>query len=301
LSKSAPVYQSIFAEVYICVRLSAAQNNEDCDKAKEYYIRAGNSNDLQEKLSNYLEAARLCPKSGKVRNNLSDTYERLGRFNEAIEGYKLAITLYKDLPDTPFSERAIPYFGLGDVYLQTGQFRGAIEAYTNGLKLAPDNEYTRRNLKEAKRNLIQDVGMIEAEEIVHRLSESAINVMGPQGIRKRVRRVACPTILFATDKATLRKESYGQLEEISRALTTKNLESCRFIIEGHTDNRGTFRHNMGLSYDRAASVQTQLTNHYKLSADRFEIRAFGYTRPRESNDTDWGQRQNRRVEFVLVK
>lgn len=301
-------FQKIFILFFILVcttvlmvRICSAQGSEDCDKAKAFYIRAVNSKDLQEKLSNYIEAARLCPRSGKVQTNLADTYEKLGQFDKAIEGYKLAIDLFKDLPHTPAAERAVPHFGLGDVYLQTGQFRGAIEAYMKGLELEPDNDWTLKNLKEAKQQLVKKVGLIKAEEIVRRLTDRAITVMGPAGIRKKVRRVAFPTILFDTDKAALRKESYGQLREISLALAAEKLKSCCFIIEGHTDNSGGFQHNMGLSHARASTVQSHLINQGKLKAERFEVRAFGYTRPRESNNMKWGMAQNRRVELVLIE
>jgi outer membrane protein OmpA-like peptidoglycan-associated protein len=70
-------------------------------------------------------------------------------------------------------------------------------------------------------------------------------------------------------------------------------------IEGHTDNRGTAAYNMGLSARRAASVVEWLVQH-GVDASRLTSIGYGLTRPLDSNETDMGRRNNRRVEFHIV-
>jgi OmpA-OmpF porin, OOP family len=70
-------------------------------------------------------------------------------------------------------------------------------------------------------------------------------------------------------------------------------------IQGHTDTRGLPANNKKLSQDRAASVVTWL----KIRGVMIELKpsGFGQERPIDTNDTDVGRRNNRRVEFHIIK
>ncbi len=69
-------------------------------------------------------------------------------------------------------------------------------------------------------------------------------------------------------------------------------------IEGHTDNRGSAQLNKKLSADRAASVVKWLSAHGIVAA-RLTSQGFGQERPKDTNDTDPGRANNRRVEFHI--
>ena len=69
-------------------------------------------------------------------------------------------------------------------------------------------------------------------------------------------------------------------------------------IEGHTDNRGGAAMNKKLSTARAASVVKWLVAH-GIDAATLSSEGFGQDRPIESNDTEAGRRENRRVEFHI--
>jgi outer membrane protein OmpA-like peptidoglycan-associated protein len=69
-------------------------------------------------------------------------------------------------------------------------------------------------------------------------------------------------------------------------------------IEGHTDNVGGAAFNMKLSEGRAASVRAWLVKH-GIAASRLTSTGFGQTRPVDTNETDEGRRNNRRVEFHI--
>jgi outer membrane protein OmpA-like peptidoglycan-associated protein len=102
-------------------------------------------------------------------------------------------------------------------------------------------------------------------------------------------------INFDIDKATLRPESMGTLNQIKAVMT--NDPTLKFEIDGHTDNTGEAEHNMTLSQERADAVKAQLVT-MGISADRLTTKGFGDTKPIASNDTQDGKANNRRVEFV---
>jgi OOP family OmpA-OmpF porin len=105
-------------------------------------------------------------------------------------------------------------------------------------------------------------------------------------------------INFDVDKATLRPESMGTLNQIKRILTQN--PDLKFEIDGHTDNSGAAAHNLALSQQRADAVKDQLVS-MGIDAGRLTTKGFGDTKPIASNATPDGKANNRRVEFVRMK
>ncbi len=102
-------------------------------------------------------------------------------------------------------------------------------------------------------------------------------------------------INFDVDKATLRPESMGTLNQIKAVMASD--PTLKFEIDGHTDNTGSAPHNLALSQQRADAVKAQLVS-MGISADRLTTKGYGDTNPIASNDTQDGKANNRRVEFV---
>jgi len=63
------------------------------------------------------------------------------------------------------------------------------------------------------------------------------------------------TIAFEFDSAQLSKDSAEQLKELASALTSEELNTLDFLIEGHTDAKGPLSYNMKLSERRAHAVR----------------------------------------------
>lgn len=111
-------------------------------------------------------------------------------------------------------------------------------------------------------------------------------------------RVAVHDILFDTDEATIKPASAETLQKIAAMLEAH--PDLRLLIQGHTDDRGSFDHNMKLSGDRAAAVKAYLVDRLGIDADRLRTMGLGSTQPVASNDTEEGRARNRRVELVKM-
>jgi OOP family OmpA-OmpF porin len=103
-------------------------------------------------------------------------------------------------------------------------------------------------------------------------------------------------IYFDIDKAEIKSESEPALAEMAKLL--KNNAALNVFIVGHTDNTGTFEHNVKLSQDRAAAVVSALVGKHGIAAARLRAIGAASYAPVASNKTDEGKAKNRRVELV---
>src|SRR6185503_15716817 len=75
----------------------------------------------------------------------------------------------------------------------------------------------------------------------------------------------------------------------------------RIEVGGHTDARGTDKHNQKLSEARAHSVLTYLTTKFTaLKPEQFTVKGYGESRPLVPNTGALNWAKNRRVEFVVL-
>lgn len=104
-------------------------------------------------------------------------------------------------------------------------------------------------------------------------------------------------IFFDPAKATLKSESFAELDRVSEFLS--NNPSIKIEIAGHTDNVGKAASNLALSQNRAQSVADYVV---KKGIDKARVvaKGYGFTKPVASNATKEGKAQNRRVEFTVL-
>ena len=105
-------------------------------------------------------------------------------------------------------------------------------------------------------------------------------------------------IYFESNRWNLLQDSYSQLDQL---VTLMNKHpKMRIAIHGHTDSKGSESYNKTLSNNRCQSVYDYLISN-SIDLNRLEFEGYGETYPMDSNDTEEGRQNNRRVEFVIVE
>jgi outer membrane protein OmpA-like peptidoglycan-associated protein len=99
--------------------------------------------------------------------------------------------------------------------------------------------------------------------------------------------------MFAPGSATI---SPGGANSLAQFFASNR--SNGFVIEGHTDSRGSERANVGLSERRARAV-AQVAQ--QTGARVYSARGFGESRPVASNASADGMAKNRRVEILCLQ
>ena len=105
-------------------------------------------------------------------------------------------------------------------------------------------------------------------------------------------------IYFDFDKAEIKPESKGQIDEIAKVLAANAELKLRVI--GYTDNKGAAEHNRKLSQRRADAIVAALVKDYAIAANRLSASGVGSAAPTASNDTEEGRAKNRRVELLKL-
>ncbi|MCA9664360.1 MAG: OmpA family protein [Myxococcales bacterium] len=102
-------------------------------------------------------------------------------------------------------------------------------------------------------------------------------------------------IEFDTGKATIRRRSYGRLDQVVEYMAHKL--SARIRIAGHTDNVGRAKKNKVLSLRRAKACRAYLIKK-GIDGSRIEAVGYGSEQPVASNDSKEGRQRNRRIEAI---
>ncbi len=110
--------------------------------------------------------------------------------------------------------------------------------------------------------------------------------------------VVLKNIMFEQGKYELLDSSFPELDRVVTLM--KENPSMEIRLEGHTDNQGDFMLNIELSKNRVIEVKKYLESK-GIGANRIEYKAYGGTQPISSNSTEQSRKNNRRVEFVILK
>lgn len=119
---------------------------------------------------------------------------------------------------------------------------------------------------------------------------------------------ALKNVFFDLDKATLRPESYVELNKLRDQL--KANPTMKIEIGGHTDTRGDAARNLQLSDARAKSVKDYLIQQ-GIEASRLSSKGYGETMPIFSDEAiakmvketekEKAHQENRRTEYKILK
>lgn len=102
---------------------------------------------------------------------------------------------------------------------------------------------------------------------------------------------------FATNKTRILARSEQALNDLYMYLARN--PQVRIKIVGHTDSVGKDEANQKLSDGRANAVMADLIER-GISADRLQAEGRGETQPIDTNDTEEGRQNNRRVEIEIL-
>jgi outer membrane protein OmpA-like peptidoglycan-associated protein len=109
-------------------------------------------------------------------------------------------------------------------------------------------------------------------------------------------------VFFAFDKALIKDESHGLLDEVAKVMKD-NAHVTKVTVEGHAslenDTAAARQYNKLLSSKRAEAVKAYLVA-AGVGAGRLDHKGYGVEKPLASNDSDEGREKNRRVEFTIT-
>lgn len=100
-------------------------------------------------------------------------------------------------------------------------------------------------------------------------------------------------ILFDSGKSAVKPKFYSEVMKLADFM--KEHEASTVVIEGYTDNAGSDEFNQVLSQKRADAIANVLTDVFKISKYRVKAIGYGEEHPIDSNETEEGRENNRRV------
>ncbi len=108
------------------------------------------------------------------------------------------------------------------------------------------------------------------------------------------------SVQFGNGSAELTPEAQKTLDELGHALSSQDLASYRFRIEGHTDNVGSRSYNKALSERRAQAVVAYLASKFGLDKKRLQPVGMGEDGPLVATPPQTPEPRNRRVQVVNI-
>jgi peptidoglycan-associated lipoprotein len=105
-------------------------------------------------------------------------------------------------------------------------------------------------------------------------------------------------VYFDYDSAELRPEARSGLDAVAANLLRQ--PQCRFVIEGHCDERGTREYNLALGEKRASVVMSYLAA-LGVDSARMETISYGKERPAVIGATEADWAKNRRAVMVFER
>ncbi len=104
-------------------------------------------------------------------------------------------------------------------------------------------------------------------------------------------------VQFDTGKANIKPGRHHDIERMADFMNKYSKTPA--VIEGHTDNVGSERINVKLSYLRAARIKEYLVREFGIPPARIRVIGFDYQKPIADNHTAQGRQMNRRAEMRM--
>ncbi|AAZ19450.1 outer membrane protein OprF, OmpA/OmpF family [Psychrobacter arcticus 273-4] len=152
---------------------------------------------------------------------------------------------------------------------------------------------TTRQIHQISRVLL-DCNVSKSAPIPTLLQEPiAITTVGKPEIKNR----AQFNVLFDFDNAGIKSKHSAVLRGMTNFIQA--YPQIAVTLEGHTDNKGPESYHLKLSESRVNMVKNILVDKYGVDAMRLSTVGYGETMPVDSNNTEKGRQNNRRVVAIV--
>lgn len=106
-------------------------------------------------------------------------------------------------------------------------------------------------------------------------------------------------VKFDNDRSNIKPQYYSELDN---AVTVINENpGVNIEVQGHTSSTGTVAYNQRLSERRALAVKNYLSRKSAPAGGTLTVRGYGLTQPIDTNETEAGRANNRRVQLEVLK
>lgn len=141
----------------------------------------------------------------------------------------------------------------------------------------------------------RDPALIQADEKLRRQGVDS-------HLEKRGLVISLPqAILFASGEDRVSPAALPIVSEVAEVLASA---PNKVALVGHADSvpihNKRFRNNWELSSARSLSLLELLSSRYAIPEARLSIQSYGSNEPKNSNETEAGRAENRRVEILLL-
>ncbi|NPA68494.1 MAG: OmpA family protein [Chlorobi bacterium] len=178
----------------------------------------------------------------------------------------------------------------------TGEVVKVVESYAStgaySVPLPPGKDYALT--AGAPDYFFHSENFVIADTSTHEVIRKDIQLQ-PMGVGAKI---VLNNVFFDTGKATLRPESFPELNRLASLLI--KYKNIRVEISGHTDSQGSAAFNQRLSQRRAQSVVDYLLSRGVNLAQLVAV-GYGESMPRADNSTAAGRQLNRRVEAKILE
>lgn len=98
---------------------------------------------------------------------------------------------------------------------------------------------------------------------------------------------------FDKNSDVVKAEYFPQIEQLAKFMT--DYPNIQVTIEGHTSIRGSAKHNLALSNNRALAIKALLTKQYNIAEERVNTVGYGFEKLLLEGNDEFSHEKNRRI------
>lgn len=243
--------------------------------------------------------------SSELSHRLGLAWQREGRFEDALTAFD---TAQRNAPDQ--ADQALSVGRYAEVLAQLGSREQALDLVQFARRLHPEPPAWMNDLAlSLDRQLAAEP--FTRERVTRSFSTSTMGRLSPQTLAPVAAVAALATIPpatrslpfrvhFALNSAAIDPADRREVVELASGLASDALAGQRFLLVGHTDERGSAAYNLLLSQQRAESVFRMVAELEPQLAPRLRYLGMGEQEPLYRDaQTEEQHRLNRRVQVMI--